>query len=612
MGASPLAHRALGSFACLALALGLAAASACGGGTSPAIRLDADDRDAGSPAPRCADGRATSAYPPGPYELRILGTVPPGIQFEGLDGPVSLDRYFDPCAAKGQLLVVRASAAWCGPCRWHAAHTKAWLEDPRFSGRIVLVDLLVRDEDNLPGTRDALARWKSMVDAPAAAMALDPSYALGPALLAASPLPEYVLINTRTMTIEGALGDPDPTLLRGKLERALAKMDGTTPPPPASPPLVDGLTENELDLVRGMRLTEAGPPPDPTNEFADSASAAALGQALFFDAKLSPSGSVSCATCHDPDEAFTDGKPQSVGTARGDRNAPSIAFAAHARWQLWDGRADTLWMQALGPLEDPREMASSRVHVVRQLVERYASTYAQTFGAKYTLPSLAGLPANGKPGDAPFDTLPSETRVAITRTFVNAGKAIAAFERTLRAKPNALDRYAGGDLEALTAPQKQGLAAFLRNGCVQCHWGPRLTNDAFHILRFGTGRVDGAADRGRAAGLTLLAQSEFHAATPWSDAPQAAKPFPVESAAMLGAFKTPSLRGLPKTAPYGHGGTIPDLAGVAKHYGNQGLPPDDPATIGATEAWVPRFDTHVGEQLPAFLEVLTADPVTPE
>ncbi len=82
-----------------------------------------------------------------------------------------------------------------------------------------------------------------------------------------------------------------------------------------------------------------------------------------------------------------------------------------------------------------------------------------------------------------------------------------------------------GDLAALTAPQKRGLAAFLQNGCAQCHWGPRLTDDAFHVLRFPTGRQDHAPDQGREDGLLKLAASDLTASSPWSDSPSSAKIF---------------------------------------------------------------------------------------
>ena len=93
--------------------------------------------------------------------------------------------------------------------------------------------------------------------------------------------------------------------------------------------------------------------PDPTNALADDARAARLGQFLFFDAGLSQNGRVSCASCHVPEQAFTDGKPLFEGLGRGERNTPTLWNVAYQRWFFWDGRADSLWSQALGPLTNP-------------------------------------------------------------------------------------------------------------------------------------------------------------------------------------------------------------------------------------------------------------------
>lgn len=390
----------------------------------------------------------------------------------------------------------------------------------------------------------------------------------------------------------------------------LASLDGAPRPAAVLPKLVDGvLSEDQWALVQEMKLV-AAPPADPTNAFGDLPAAAALGKVLFADAELSPSKGVACATCHLADKGFSDGAAQSTGLARTDRNSPSVALAAHARWQFWDGRADTLWAQALGPFEDAKEMGSSRLFVAQQIATRHASAYDAVFGAAYPRPDLSAAPASGKPGDPGYDALPAATKDAVTRVFVNVGKAIAAFERSLRVKPNALDAYASGDMAALTPDQKRGLRTFFKVGCVQCHFGPRLTNDAFHVIRFPTGRQDGAPDRGRIDVLATLAGREFVATSSFSDAPSAAKPLlfdPAASPAMLGAFKTPTLRGLPATGPYGHGGTLPTLAEVARRYGERGLPHTDPAAIGTTEQWVARFDPGAQEELVPFLEVLSAD-----
>ena len=263
----------------------------------------------------------------------------------------------------------------------------------------------------------------------------------------------------------------------------------------------------------------------------------------------------------------------------------------------------------LGPFEDAKEFGSSRLFVAHRSSLRYAAQYGAVFGAKHPLPPrrCTRCPPRASRGTRRTTRCPPRPiSDKVTRVFVNVGKAIAAFERTLRVEPNALDRYADGDLAALTKPQKEALSAFFKSGCVQCHWGPRLTDDAFHVIRFPTGRQDGAPDRGRIDALEGLAKGEFVATSKWSDAPSAAKLLALPMTdTMLGAFKTPPLRGLVKSGPYGHGGTFATLLDVSKHYGTRGLPHDDAHAVGTTEQWVPEFDTNIQAQLPAFLEVLT-------
>jgi cytochrome c peroxidase len=578
------------------------ASAACGDG-SPKPITPANDagNDGGS---LCLDGKPTAPYPPGPYEVAILGTVPGDLVFDGAEGPVRIADYFEPCAPRSRVLVVRTSAAWCGSCRWHSAHTTRFMSPAR-ADRLRLLDLLVADEDNLPATLASLPKWRETIDAPrSGALAIDPSYTFRTALLSRAPLPEYVFIDTRTMKILSSLDDPDPESLVTRIDVELADLDKTPRPEEKSPTLSDGFfTENEMDLIRGMKLVST-PPPDPTNEYADAPAAVAFGKTLFSDGLLSPSGNISCAKCHDPGLDMADGVPQSTGVAKVDRNSPGVALSAHSRWQFWDGRADTLWMQALLPFEDAREFASSRLFVAHQIVQRYPTEYAATF-SKYPLPALTGLPAAGKPGDAAYDALSATDKDNVTRVFVNVGKAIAAFERAMRVKPNALDRYIDGDTGALTRAQKNALSLFMKNGCVQCHWGPRLTDDAFHALRFETGRQDSAPDEGREAGLAKLAAAEFLASSKWSDAPSAAKAFPTSAPTMLGAFKTPTLRGLPTSAPYGHGGKLATLLDVTTHYGDRGLEHADPRAVGTTEQWVPNFDTNAKSALVPILEALT-------
>lgn len=590
----------------------LGVAGACGddGGATTAPGLDggADVRDEGStPTSLCPDGKPVD-WPPEPYGFGLLETLPVDLSFASTEGNVRLKDYFEPCATTSRLLVVRTSALWCGSCLWHAGHTKHMLGDGRFGDRLLLLDLLVADEDNMPAKVDALGRWRTKIDAPSKT-AIDNAFVFAPATTSRAPIPEYVFIDTRTMTIRGAKGDPSPETLQNAIALELAALDGAPRPELLSPKAFFGdlLSENHAEVLRGMKLV-AAPPPDPTNEYADVPAAAELGKQLFSDNALAASG-VSCAKCHDAAKSLGDGLPQAMGVAKVDRNSPDIALSAHARWQFWDGRADTLWAQALGPPENAKEIASNRLFVAHQIESRYAASYSAVFSAKYPLPAnLDSLPANGKPGDPAFDALPAVDRDAVTRVYVNVGKAIAAYERTFRVKPNALDRFIDGDSTALNEKQKKSLAQFFITGCHQCHWGPRMTNDAFHVVRFPTGRQDGAPDRGRLDVLPTLAKAEFTAASKWSDAPTAAKLLNLDAAPqMLGAFKTPALRGIASSAPFGHGGTFTTLLDVSKHYGTRAKDVSDNRAAGEIEPWLTEFDPNVQAELPVFLEVLTAN-----
>lgn len=605
-------------FAVVAMPLAAGFAAACSSSDEPPSGSppesvdvpDASTTDQSSPStssPFCVDGKPID-YPPGPYALTVLATAPPDLKFEGPDGPVAIKDYFEPCAPKSRLLVVRSTAAWCGSCDWHAAHTNDLFGDPRYADRLLRLDLLVADEDNMPANQAAAARWSARVGAQGKT-AVDPAYQFQTTLLGLGPLPAYTFIDTRTMLIRSSATDPDPYLFSRNVVLELADLDQAPRPSVPAPTFYDGIfAQNRWDMIRGMKLVDA-PPADPTNEYADVPAAAALGKKLFSDVELSPTKNVSCATCHDPLKSFADGAAQANGVSLGDRNSPSVALSAHARWQFWDGRADTLWMQALGPFENTKEFASSRLFVAKQIAARYSGEYGAVF-TKYPLPDLSALPDAGKPGDAAWDALTQEQRDGVTRIYVNVGKAIAAFERTLRVAPNALDRYAGGDTSALSAAQKTALNLFFTAGCQQCHWGPRMTDDAFHVIRFPTGRQDAAPDRGRIDILPDLAKSEFLASSTWSDAPSAAKTFlDTASPSMIGAFKTPPLRGVAQTAPYGHGGKFGALLDVTKHYGQRGQELDAATTTGTLEPWVANFDSNGQAELPLILEVLTADPV---
>jgi cytochrome c peroxidase len=552
---------------------------------------------AGAPdAGLCVDGQSIDGvYPHASYEVVTLGT-PPDFSFPMADGAVALHDYYEPCAPQSRLLVVRVGAAWCGTCRWHLKHTGE-TKGLDVGERLEWLDLVVASRDNDPPTRDDLALYRALIDAPDQ-VAIDPDFRFGPVAPVRSPLPLIVLIDTRTMTVRSYLNDPDPAVLELRIRQELASLDGS-PSPPSPPPAKfdDLLSRNQWDLLHEMTLPGA-PPPDQTNAQADNAAAAAFGKQLFLDTSLSPSGTVSCASCHLPTKQLQDGLPQSRGgIAPVDRNSPAIALAAHSPWQFWDGRADTLWMQALGPFENPKEFNSSRLFVAHRIYDHYKTTYEGIFAPLPPLSDTARFPTAGKPGDSAWHGMTTADQKAVTDVFIGVGKSIEAFERTLRVKPNRLDAYIGGDMNALSATERKGLLTFFTTGCAQCHWGPRMTDDAFHPDRYPTGRQDGAADRGRIDGVGLLLASEFAQPHP------ALQPY----ASQLGSFKTSVLRGIAGSAPYGHGGTLSTLGDVATNYGKAGLPLSDPRSVGQTEPWLPQFSQVHADDLVPFLQVLSAE-----
>jgi cytochrome c peroxidase len=370
---------------------------------------------------------------------------------------------------------------------------------------------------------------------------------------------------------------------------------------------VDGrFTPDQWALIDGMRLPVA-PPPDPTNRVADDPSAADLGFMLFFEKALSPLG-IACSNCHNQDRLFAENQDRpSYGASLAKRNVPAPVLLDHARSLFWDGRADSVWGQAVVPIEDPGEMASDRLFVAHAVKARYQPSYEAVFGALPDLGDRTRFPRQGRPGTTDWASMRADDREAVTRVLANVGKALAAFERRLRPTRTAFDRYAAGELTALTPWEKDGLAAFLEAGCTQCHFGPRLSNDAFHNLRFPTARADGQPDPGRLAVLIDPADDEFSRYGRFSDAPTSPPRAPRLTDRALGAFRTPGLRGVIETMPYGHGGGFDTLRAVIDAHRTGGLPADHPGTIGDAEPWAQGFDPALIPRIVRFLSGLGAD-----
>ena len=260
----------------------------------------------------------------------------------------------------------------------------------------------------------------------------------------------------------------------------------------------------------------------------------ALGEELYFDRRLSASGTVSCAVCHDPATAFADLQPFAVGHdgRAGARNTPTVLNAMFSDAQFWDGRAGSLEEQARGPLVNPLEMGMPSFESV---VERVAGLpgYRQKFGRVF--------------GDEGV-------------TIETIAKAIAAFERTQLSGNSPFDRFITGDAGAISEAQKRGWNLFRgKAGCVACHAyspsSPFFTDFGFHNT--------GNASKG--AGFDALAQRALQDASRGAEPARAHDPTPPPDGLSplgrflvtkrpqdIGAFKTPSLRDVELTAPYMH------------------------------------------------------------
>ena len=208
------------------------------------------------------------------------------------------------------------------------------------------------------------------------------------------------------------------SLALGLLALAMVATWGWFRSPPPQAPWTDGERETLLSLWIGSLPPL---PPAPGNAVADRPQAQRLGHRLFFDVRLSANGQVSCATCHQPARNFTDGVALAQGLAVGELNTMSLVGAAYSPWFFWDGRKDSLWSQALSPLESPIEQGIDRARIARLIADdpMYRSQYEALFGS---------LPAALDPD-------------AATAIFVNIGKALAAYQRLLLPGQSAFDRY---------------------------------------------------------------------------------------------------------------------------------------------------------------------------
>jgi len=258
---------------------------------------------------------------------------------------------------------------------------------------------------------------------------------------------------------------------------------------------------------------DPAPPPPKDNPLTPAK--IALGRKLFFDPILSRDGSLSCASCHLPEHAFSGTTPVAVGIdgLKGRRNAPTLQNRVYGRTQFWDGRATTLEEQALQPIENPRELGTTVDAALQRLKADadYARSFSEVFKEGVTSRNLA--------------------------------RAIASFERSLLSGDSRVDRFRAGDFSALSDSERQGLWLFESRGqCWRCHSGRNFSDEAFRNTGVSWG--GDPVDLGR-----------FEVTGKDGD---------------RGKFKTPTLRNVSLTAPYMHDGSLDSLKEVVEFYNRGG------------------------------------------
>jgi len=244
-----------------------------------------------------------------------------------------------------------------------------------------------------------------------------------------------------------------------------------------------------------------------------------LGRMLYFDKRLSADNTISCASCHDPKHGWSNNDATAVGVGgqRGGRSSPTIVNSGYQRFQFWDGRAGSLEEQALGPIANPIEMNLPIEEAVKKLaaIAGYQKRFQEVFSSGVTADGIA--------------------------------KAIAAFERTVVSGNAPYDRFKNGDQAALTAEAQTGMKLFFgKANCSACHKGPHFTDGGFHNL--GVGMTAKEVDQGR---RKISGLEGDH-----------------------GAFRTPTLREIARTAPYMHDGSLKTLEEVVDYYDKGGHPND--------------------------------------
>ncbi|WP_170476492.1 cytochrome-c peroxidase [Ruegeria arenilitoris] len=353
------------------------------------------------------------------------------------------------------------------------------------------------------------------------------------------------------------------------------------------------LSRNEIQQTLSFGPWPPSFQADPSNRVSNNPRAIALGAALFSDPILSVDGAFACASCHDPEQAFTTSEPRAVGRVLLDRNTPTLKNLAGLRWYGWAGKSDSLWAASLHPIIEKREMAHSKESLKDAIV---ASPYINDFEAIF--------------GDT--------QNQGADLVLVNIAKTLSSYLETLTTERSQFDDFRDalerGDMAAASNypdAAQRGLQLFLgRGNCSLCHNGLRFSNNEFHDAGVPYFLSETEVDEGRFGGLNFLLSSAYTLDGDWSDDPAKQGAWAVRSIRRshsdFGTFRTPSLRDVAETAPYMHDGSLNDLEAVVRHYNEidvERLHADGEAILS---------ELNLSEQevsdLVAFLETLSSSP----
>jgi cytochrome c peroxidase len=316
---------------------------------------------------------------------------------------------------------------------------------------------------------------------------------------------------------------------------------------------------------------------DPTNKVDGKKEAIVFGEALFNDWRLSRGEEFACATCHRETDHFT--------TSRADTHVeiPTLYNMAHNKWFFWDGRADTLWSQALGPIEAGIEHDFSRTEIAYLIStdSSYRDAYERLFGPTIVFDDEVRFPLPAKPSSENAEanknwlSMTKEDQFKVNKIFANVGKILAAYQSQIVSPKSNFDVFVEGLKEnssvkkaAMSISAKRGLKVFIGKGqCITCHSGPNFSDSRFHDMRLPEFTEKPGMKEGRSGGARQVRESIFSANGPFSDAPRSShfKALKVQPGDEY-KIKTPTLRFIAKTPPYMHTGQFRFLSHVIEFY----------------------------------------------